>query len=478
MALLMAFSVLNNSYYNGQLMKIEGTQPGTPAQVNNPVDTGVSLDPNLDRDPLIYAYMDGSDPHVLVVNYRSAQSIGLYTVYDPSNNWAAVGTAGKRLQYNGDDVAINPRGVARVGGFLFIIDYDTTNVYQVSIVDLKGNAAIINPVAVLDLAAEGLPNAGLSHGVTLLGIGNDLFGLYMAATNPWGTNPNSADYKASSVVKMTYDPSLLELTYVNAVEVGKNAFDLVPYTKNSVTNLFVPCIGTIQQYGYTNADWSRLDAVNIAGNMSVKTLLTGDGTAPNWPNVANATYYDIRDFAVNEAGKAFLLLGTYSQYYATYWKLFQADADILLALASPQTLSTFFTGVTPKDHNTGNTGDNGYYWSTMFENAAQAADSRFWFIKGYASVSDTAIKITDQNYGSPKNILMSDLSGNPQVRLPNIDSASLIAEMTYQASKNVAKSFAMRGYQAPQVASGAFVSTAAFMDYEAARRRMEEKHGK
>ena len=77
---------------------------------------------------------------------------------------------------------------------------------------------------------------------------------------------------------------------------------------------------------------------------------------------------------------------------------------------------------------------------------------------------------------------MTQLSGTAGLTLPNVNSAVLIAELAYQNSKEeqnrVAGKGLMRTYQAPQVASGAFNSTGAFLAYEAARLRHEKQHGK
>lgn len=490
MSLLAAYSVYDNQYLAGLLNKIEGTQPGAPSTVSLPSTTNYALSSADDRDVSVHCHMNGASPRILLATYRASLQHGVYTVIDPSL-FAAIGTPNKRLKVGNDYVAINPRASAVIGDHLYLAEYDSVKIYQIALADLESTLSsgvdYITPVGVLDLAEEPTPNAALGHGVQLLAIGSELHFLYMAATNPWGTTPAAADYKPSVVSKILVDAGDGSMTFDSYAEVGKNGFDLVPFTVSDETHLFVPCLGGIQQYGYTNADDSVLDAVQIS-DMTKKTLLKGAvSTQPGvtWPPVSSSTYFDIHGFAVNEAGVCYLLLNSLSQYMANYWKVFKADAASLLAIATPTSLNDQFDNSSPVAQQLGANGDNGNYPVIMFENAALPLNSRVWFVKPFRNRSDSAILIADQDWSSTLPIKMEDISATlnddgTKKLLPNINSFCLYAEMIYQANKTkaaVSRSFIMRGYVAPQVASGAFASHSAFLEYESVRLRHEEKHG-
>jgi hypothetical protein len=493
--LLLDYTVLDQAYTHGKLQFITGDDGAPAANVANPVDTNIDdIEPYTDEDPEIFSYMGGSGnatPRGLLCNVTTnfsttpATSTGKYTVCTPTASgstfaWAITGTKDIQLMNNSVSPAVpaagNPYGVAQVGNFLYIVEYDSAKIYTLNIANFEAStAATYNVDAVTDASTKyPVPVGAYSHGAALLSLTDSsddttyLYGLFTVATVDGSGYPDV--YSSSVIVRYEVDTATGALSNPIVVQVGANATALVPAPNGTGgIAILVPAIGGKQQYGTTNGPASVLSVVpafdDFANTSPAPIAFTGDAAG----SVSPTGTYDIRGVAVSEDGSyAYLLTATYSASYLTNWRLYSATvADILGASSQPLSTATVLTDVdsTADPDN----GDPGYYWEVQYENNATVANGRLWFVKG------SPIRISlgsnyDKNGSTYKQIDAG--SGGPLYSPQfNVNSADLIGEMIYQASKGVSKDTRLVKGTARQTAQAAqAVQTA-----QAASEETEEK---
>ncbi|MDR1248304.1 MAG: hypothetical protein LBK63_03280 [Treponema sp.] len=477
------YTVLDQGYTHGKVQSISGSA-GAPSGLKDPEDTRIDdIAPYTDNDPEVFSYMAGTTPRVLLCNVTTnfgtspATSTGKYSAYTPvvpqppstrTWNWNLVGTKDIQLvDSSGNPVAGNPYGVAQIGNFLYIIEYDTA---KISMVKITGFEAAAGPTYQVDGLTDAsgafvtqLTANDYPHGAAILILtDNDtgftyLYALFAVAQNSGGY---PASYSASALVRYTVntddeDPNAGALSDPFATQVGLNAKALVPAPNpapdpeqgQDAKVILVPAIGGTEPYGTTNGTASNLSVVQAFANFPIlptgspdaaPVAFTGD-PAPSG-TLSSTDNYDIRGAAVSDDADgtyAYLLTATYSAAGTTaFWRLYQTTAATILGITSSETLSTAVTNshLTAKDATADATnGDPGYYWEVQYENNATVANGRLWFVKG------SPIRISlGSTYGTFK--LIDAGSGGPLYSPAfNVNSADLIGETIYAASQNVSK---------------------------------------
>jgi hypothetical protein len=484
-SLFFDYSVLDDGYTHGKVQSISGSA-GAPSGLDNPEDTRIDdIAPYTDTDPEVFSYMDGTSqttPRLLLCNVTTdfsttpATSTGKYSAYTPvvptppstrTWDWNLVGIKDIQLvNSSGNPVAGNPYGIVQAGNFLYVIEYDTGNIYTLNITNFEGASG--STYTVTTTTAVTPPSGYYAHGSAILSLTNGsityLYGLFAIAEYAGGSSTPTS-YNPSVLVQYRVNPSTGALVLLATVSVGPNATALVP-APNSIAGqdamaILVPAIGDIQKYGTTNGTASVLSVVQAFGNFgktAVRVAFTGD-PIPS-PAIFPAGNYDIKGVTVSADGAyVYLLTVTNSAAYTTFWRLYQTTAAKILGIASSETLSAAVTNgdLTVLDSTADTTnGDPGYYWEVQYENNATAANGRLWFVKG------SPIRISlGSAYGTFK--LFDAGSGGPLYSPSfNVNSADLIGETIYSASQNISKDTRLlKGNVAAQAAQAAAAAAAA-----------------
>jgi hypothetical protein len=456
------YAILDQLYRHGRLNYVMGDDGDPVANVKDPQDTGVNdIDPYTDNDPEVFSYMGGAafaTPRAVLCNVTTnfsttpATSTGKYSVCTPSSGWAITGPKDIALQNSGADVAGNPYGIAQAGGFLYLVDYDSANIYTLDIAAFEAAAGPTYQVNAVTPVPVTPPANSYVHGAALLVLTNGNATYLYALFNI--DNGSGGSYQSSVLVRYSVNTSTGALTNPMSVTLaGLNAQALVPAPSTADgTAILIPSIGGSQGAGNTNGTASTLEYVPAFGGFETtkrQTAFTGDGTPQQTPVTPTGTY-DIRGVAVSEDGAyAYLLTGTgAANYTGTFWRLYQTTvANILSSVNIPLSTASVLNPV-DSTVDTAN-GDPGYYWEVQYENASPATNGRLWFVKG------SPIRISlGNNYSTFK--LIDAGSGGPLYSPAfNVNSADLIGEMIYQASKGVSKDTRLVKGSARQAAQAA-----------------------
>jgi hypothetical protein len=452
--LLMAYSVLNESYRNGLVKKIEGpaaADADTVAQINNPDETYVPLG-TAEGDPKLFSYAYGQDPMVLIARVTTTPgtqpSSCLYTLAAPD---AGGGKAWKILARDivlnvVNNAATNPYGLAQVGTKIYLIDYDTLYnsqyIYPLGVNELNGLPPGDHHLdfAPFDVGtAAGLPATAKGQAIIALkdASGNSfLYALYTdnnLTTGAWGA---SVLVKLQVVPVTGINPS--GLVYVDQVSLALNAQEIIPVTYSNAVKLLIPSIGGPQKYdGTTNGTASKIQLVDPFPSTSPWTaadLITGDpsGTAGS---------YDIRAVAApaqdNANADVFILTGTMGTDYRQNWTLYRSTLSKILTASNTTLSGAVSQGIlTMKDSGTSSPGS---YWDIYIETGTVPKGNRLYFLRGSpiqvvsAYSYSTGGKIFDAGYGA------GDIGGL------NVDSAVLVAETLRQAALGVSYKRGLRG---------------------------------
>jgi hypothetical protein len=444
--LLVDYTVLDEEYENGEFCFFQGTD-GVPANVEIPRNTGLTgIIGAKDPDPEVFSYMSGSEPHALVVivttNFTTGTSTARYSVCRANLNTSPISWDTANLPQNvglvngRDAVAGNPNGVVQVGNYLYILDYDSTNIYRLIITDFESTASGGNYQvnAITDLSGV-LPGPGNQkrHGQALISLTNSgttyFYGLYNYATEDSSHTPTA--YTAGRLIRLTVDASG-GLTNGTVVEVGRNAQALIPAPggTDGVT-ILIPAIGGIQHAGSTNWSLSNLSRVPPFGSFTqtnVVTAFEGGNTGLLTPG----GYYDIRSVAVSDDGTAYILTVTWDTNYNSWWKLFKGTVARILTSTNVLIETAVANNILQLVDS--GLGAMGSYWEVLYENANPAANGRLWFIQG------TPIRVSlgsdyQNKYLFDRGVLYLPV---PPAYFPdnvNVNSVDLIGEMIYQAEK-------------------------------------------
>jgi hypothetical protein len=446
---VMNLTDMDQGYQNGEFRFFTG-DIGGPAKVNLPQSVSQNFIASTDSDPEVYSYMGISDGNpraltcVVTTNYTTGTSTGKYFLYkgDPSTlTWTLVSsTGGVELQdSDGEPVAGNPYGVAQVGNFLYINEYDTGNIYTINITNFE-TAVVTNSAttyAVDDVTAVPLPtppSGGQEPAAALIALTDNsgatpatyLYSLYNLVAPSSPSLPTG--YDDGQVNRFTVNTSTGAITDDGSpVTVGKNAQALVPVPDGSGGfNILVPAIGGTQQAGSTNGTESNLYRINAFGTMAATLVLTGDGSVGTAISVTGN--YDVKSVAVSASGSVWLLLVTSDANYKAWWKLYKTTMTDLLAYTAAKPLATAVSDgdLTLLDSGLGSPG---YYWEVLFENSP-SDPGRLWFVAG------TPIRVSagddyDNKILFDEGVLYAPITGKTLYAV-NLNSADLVGEMIYQ----------------------------------------------
>jgi hypothetical protein len=450
--LLLDYTALDARYTHGKFRFITGDNSASPRVINDPADTRIDdIRAYQDVDPVLFSYLNGGDPRALLCNIDTPMtgtppytSTGKYTVCVPAipsgssaYTWSYPGTAAVPLAKDialkdggGNDVAGNPHGFVQIGNFLYIVDYDSANIYILDIAVFEAVAVGGTYTPRITSAASLLPStAGIyNHGEALIYLttsGEDpvvyLYALFSSATvNNYGY-PDV--YSTSTIVRYEVDTDTGALSNPVSVEVGKSATALIPATVSGTPYIFVPAVGGVMQYGTTIGPDSMLSVVdaftNFAASSTAPIALTGDASS----STSASSTYDIYGIASSADGaNVYLLTVTFDEYYVPFWRLYKTDAAYLQGLSKTTPAGTALsqaTGLSAAESGHG----GGNYWEVLYENSA----GRLWFLKG------SPIRVSDgANYATVLKTV--DYSGTLYDSTFNVNSADLIGETIYQGA--------------------------------------------
>jgi hypothetical protein len=438
---LLTYSALDNLYSNGSVRFVGGLQDAvsttpTVGTVDAPADTGAPLAAT-DPDPKLFSFgYNGGARMLLAKVVTPVSGTATYTTWtllevpspvpaptpDPSA-WTVL-AEDIILQYpakNPATVATNPYGVAQVGDWLYIVDYDSQKIYTLGTNELNGLAKgsfHTLAEAPFDLGPYGeneLPTNAMGQAIIALSnAGADyLFALYTVSDTPYTSqNPGI-------LVRLEVDRETGELTYDTQVEVGANPQEIIPLTKtNGNVSLVVPAVGGIQQTGSSNGVLSNIISVPAFAS-------SWPATAPVLVKGAASGTHDI--FAVagpdraGDGGIVYILTHDYgANNGGTDWRLYSITVNDLLTLSNATLSTPTFTDVDS------GTGASGYFWDILYENGAVAANDRLWFFQG------TPLRVSPA-LAYATNVLFPVGTGTGQIGGQNVDWADLTIETLRQA---------------------------------------------
>jgi hypothetical protein len=456
---LFSYTVLDNDYQNPSLKFILGEKGGTTGALHtletNPADSGIPFPSRqvisgkpFSQDPVLFSFLYGSDVRMLVANIiTEPPDPSLGTTYSlvtlPREAGAHWSVLARNILLTTDGrtgLATNPHGVAQVGNYLYIIDYDTQNIYQLGTNELNG-AADGNPITLANApfdvgSAAGLDTDARGQGIIAVKEGEDtfLYALYLVS------DAAQSEYQNSVLVKLSVGTGG-SLAYEDTVEdLGKNAQELVLVTysddpEDHIT-LLVPAIGGKQQYGTTNGEDSNITAIDLS-TLEPRILLTGDS------NAASITAYDLRTIAASPRVGNDGLVYIFTGYYDTYgvfmtWAVYRTTVGQLLALTGQTISLAVASGALTLVEEVEEDGA-GYFWDLFYELGDNEAGDRLWFARG------TAVEATlARDYTTPSAVNWARGMGAGKIGNANMNSADLTSEMIRQVRSGVSYKHGLR----------------------------------
>jgi hypothetical protein len=392
---------------------------------------------------------------VKITSKGGGLSSAVYTLLEPpdppAGNWPVLADNITIVETSGGlSVANNPHGLAQVGDFLYLIDYEAQKIYILGADELNGLAAgsphtLVNKPFDVG-AAAGLTSDAKGQAIIALNDGTTtyLYALYI------DNNAAGTVYGPSILVRLTVDtdstsPTYGELTYLDQVDVGLNAQEIIPVTETGGNiTLLIPAIGGMQQAGTTNLDASVINSVEpfvAAGALSASVLLQGDNPTPT------PATYDLRAIAApsrpDSNGNVYVLTGTYDNDYNQDFRLYKSTVALLLSAGS-----TYLSDAVAHDLLTEvdyAKGMIGYFWDILYENAAGPDGDRLWFLRGAPILVSRAAA-----YGA-RSLYFGTGTAAGQIGGQVINSADLTAETVAQAKAGVSLKRGLRG-TAPKIA--------------------------
>ena len=400
---LFGYTIVDASYTQGLAGAISGERTGVPTTfISSTKVTG------LNSDPALFNFFQGNESRLVLRQYNYTPTAPPNKILDP----VAAAWAPSLVESSWSAVA-NLHAVATKGNFLYATGYDLA---KIAVVNMSSGYAQINsyqfPTAWPSIPTSVVPTGASVHGEGLTVVGNNLYALF--TVNPSG---GYSVYSDSIVVKFTIQANG-NLSYVNYITVGKNAFTLDHYNNK----LYVCALGGMQNPGSANAD-TRLDIIDLTSFTKTTVTKTGSMTG------------DFRDITIVDANTAYVFLGNYDASFANL------VGGVYRTTVANLTSPSAWTKVS--DINSA-----GYLWGIY------ADSNRFWFVKGNqidiypglpASTSDTATKtFTPTQLGYTGGNMNSAIILAP-------DQASAFAK----SSSGVAKSFAAHSILAQQARKAA-----------------------
>jgi hypothetical protein len=350
------------------------------------------------------------------------------------------------------EVVMNPGGIAQVGDWIYLIDYDSQKIYIIGVNELNGlsdgeHHKLVRAPFDLSATPVGQPNArGMAIGAARKRAPNpeeDIQYLY-ALYNDLQESETEA-YKPSVLVRLTVDGDG-DLAYDAQIDdVGLNTPEFSFVNRSSgEKHILVPAIGGMINGGFTNGYVSTIRSVPSFGDWSAVTaaeLLTGvtDG--------AGNKFYDIMGISgsprPDDNGKVLIVTGYFNTEFYTglKWRFYETTiAKLLDAVDEELDLESALDMGILTDLEAGETlspGDKDkpygvYFLNGLYETGASPEQDRYWIFRG------TELLVTLAGaYGSPGK------QGNPyrfflrgygvdDMGAENVQSADLVIELTRQ----------------------------------------------
>ncbi|MDR1987062.1 MAG: hypothetical protein LBP88_08865 [Treponema sp.] len=446
---LASYTVLDALYQNGALKYVAGLQDasaaaGSVGTVDIPRNANVPFSAAL-PDPVVFSFVYQGQVRVLVGEITSEGgklSTCVYTLAvppaPPAEGWAVFADQITLAAKDGGPmVATNPHGLAQVGDYLYLIDYESQFIYI-----LGGNELTNLPVATTHVLAQypfdvgseaALPDDAKGQAIIALtdADGNTyLYALYIVNDSSGG------DYKPSILVRLSVDTSDGSLKYVDWVEVGLNAQEIVPVSDtNGNVTLLIPAIGGYQNAGKTNGALSEIDSVDPfpLKSLSATVVLTGDATPPNPPT------YDFQaiaaSFRSNDYGIVYILTGDYDANYDNDWTLYQTTVQKLLSVTKLPISQAVDKGILTQVD--ASQGTPGYFWDLLWVNGPVPDADRLLFFRGSPLLVNPAAAYTPLPENNPANIYFDRGTDPGQIGGQNVNSATLMEEAALQAAAGV-----------------------------------------
>ncbi|MEL7634532.1 MULTISPECIES: hypothetical protein [Sporomusa] len=407
---LFGYTVVDSNYTQGLAGAINGDRTAAPGTfTSNTKVTG------LNSDPALFNFFQGNESRLVLRQYNVYAPATLIDnkIIDPfASSWTPSITEKKW------DAVRNLHAVATKGNFLYATGYDLG---KISVVDMSNGytqkTSYQFPTAWPSIPTTVVPAGASVHGEGLTVVGNNLYALF--TVNP---NGGYSEYSDSVVVKFNIQANG-NLSYVNYITVGKNAFTLDHYDNK----LYVCALGGMQNAGSSNAD-TRLDIINLS-NFTKTTV-----------NKAASMTGDFRDITIVDATKAYVFLGNYN----TSWNM---DGGVYLTTVANLTSPSAWTKVSDLSN------APGYLWGIY------ADSNRFWFVKGnqidiYSSLLVSSAKKADKTFTAV------DLGGSSFGPYASLNSAIILAPdqtsgLAAKSMSGVAKSFASQTALAQQARKAA-----------------------
>ncbi|MDR1231085.1 MAG: hypothetical protein LBK61_06765 [Spirochaetaceae bacterium] len=475
--LLLTYSVLDSEYKNGSVQFISGLQDAaavTPnvGTINNPANSGVTIKPT-DPDPKMFSYAYNGTVRMLVSKVvtpvSNAAPYTSWSLYEatptvPSTGWTVLAKDIALYTEPNKQAATNSYGVAHVGDYLYIVDYDSQKIYALGTDELSGlpTGSFHELDKFLDLGAlatNPLPSTAKGQAIIALTNGSTpyLFALY---TNP--LDAYATQYGSSILVRMTIDATTGATTgtpiYDAQCALGMNSQEIIPLTEtdengDETVSLVIPSVGGQQQAGTTSNGLNSMIQSVLAFDTDIPweptTLVTG---------AASGTYDIFAISAPDRAASAtedpvvYILTYDYAaDYLTTNWKLYETTVTTLLSMTGG-TLSAAVTAgdLVSKDSATGTPG---YFWDILMETGDTAANDRLWFFQGSALLVTLPTVYTPSASPNAANKFFGVGTCAGKIGGTNVDWADLTIETVRQAALGKSLKRSVRASKPPAAAA-------------------------
>jgi hypothetical protein len=473
----LTYSVLDSVYQNATIQEVlslldaSASPAANVGTIDNPFGTGFPLLPT-DPDPKMFSfYYKGGIRFLVSKVVTPVSGIAPYTTWSlvdvsPYGTWSVL-AKDIILRYpdkNGSPVATNAYGVAPVGDWLYIADYDARKTYQLGANELNGlpegtfhtlNNAPLD-LGALPSSAPPLPPTAKGQAIIALtdtqpsSSTTYLYELFTDFTVT-STTPVVTTHNPGHLVRMGIDTASGTLNYQAQCETAKNPQELIPIVKtDGSVHLLIPAAGGEQQVAATNEKDSMIQSVLPFGAVLTPTdLVTGD--------LAGAGTFDI--FAIAAPDRkgddqlAYILTHDYAADYSTDWTLYKILFADLLAL-NGRTLSQAVAANKLVSVDSG-TGTPGYFWNIFVETGATADNDRLWFFRGSALLATPALAYAPPPQAGVTNRYFATGTAVGQIGGQNVDWVDFTAETVRQAGLGKSLKHSVRAATPPAAATAA-----------------------
>lgn len=346
----------------------------------------------LNGNPIVQAFADGGGNLRVAVTDNTDTGARPISIYDAQGNSVTTVPGGWSNVYN-------LYGIAKLGSYIYAIDYDNGRVVEINPSTYAQTGAVFTAPTYTSGSTTYYP-----HAQALLVIGGVLYGLFTYA------NSSFTSYANSKLVKFSITPGSSITAAATNFSVAPNAFSLA----NNGSTLYVAAIGGYQSAGSYNSA-SRLQSLP-SDLSSVTDVLSPSSTFP----------WEIRDISFN-GSTAYLLVGAYNSSYNLVGKLFSAPVGSLGTPSTFTVIDDFTAGTQP-----------GYYWAAQYT----SDNNRIWYARGNEIILYAASS-------SPSVVTTLTVSGGSLIN--NGESYTNISDFSYIGADGF--SVAVRGYRSPIHAS-------------------------